>query len=323
MRVVRSNTGKRAATQPKKFSKTDREKGVTAESEGGDAEIQAGSVAEDMDQVVSMLGDVDIDFTEGGEGATAAGPPGPAATKETTEEWPEEQPEVEEERPTSESADPVRMYLQEMGAVPLLSREDEVAIAKVVEAGEKEVRATVFALDIALQYVIGLGDALRSGEIDVRYVFGDEDTEVEDAEQRDDGRAQGFLRQVTRLKRFAAEQEKVNKELRPKKARISKARRDRLMKRRAKLAKSIQDLLDAVPAGKSHITAIVDKLKEAEQIMMKTRSFVRSCETRTGKPVAELLRAAQRVRGDGKGGTKVATGIRRMNAAQLLSLIHI
>ena len=88
-----------------------------------------------------------------------------------------------------------------------------MAIAKLVEAGEKKVRSTVFALKIAPRYVIGLGDALRSGEIDVHDVFGDENTEVEETEQRGDRRARSFLRQVMRLKRLAGEQEKVNKEL--------------------------------------------------------------------------------------------------------------
>jgi RNA polymerase primary sigma factor len=282
--------------------------------ESTESTAQGGSVAEDMDQVVSVLGDMDIELTDAEDGEVVAG----GAEKHAVEEWPEEQPEIAEERPTGESADPVRMYLQEMGAVPLLSREDEVAIAKEIEAGEKEVRATVFALGIALQYVIGLGDALHSREINVRDVFGDEDTDVEETEQQDDGRARGFLRQVTRLKRLGGEQGKVNKELRAKKARMSKARRARLLKRRAKLAKSIQGLLEAVSTGKSHITAIVSKLKEAEHVVMKLRALVRTYETRTGKPVADLLRAAQRVQAGGKSPPKAATGIRRMNATQLV-----
>ena len=314
MRVVRSGTGKGAGSQSKKLiGDSRRERGYQVVPDGTDPAAQGSSVADDVEQVVSMLGDVDIDFSDADSDTVAA-----AVDKPASDEWPEAEPEVEEERPAGESADPVRMYLQEMGAVPLLSREDEVAIAKVVEAGEKEVRATVFALDIAHQYVIGLGDALRSGEIDVRYVFGDEEAEVEGVEQRDDGRVQSFLRQITRLKRLAGEREKAKKELRAKKARMSRARRARLLKHEEKLSKSIRALLDAVPASKSHITAIVDKLKEAEQVMMKARTYVRTCETRTGRPVAELLRAEQRVRGEGKGATKVATGIRRMNAAQLV-----
>ncbi len=282
--------------------------------ESTDSAAPGGPATEDMDQVVTMLGDVDIDSTDVGNGEAAAG----GAEKHAVEEWPEEQPEVDEDRPTTESADPVRMYLQEMGAVPLLSREEEVAIAKEVEAGEKEVRSTVFALRIALRYIIGLGDALRSEEIQAREVFGDDESEVEEAEQRDDGRVRSFLRQVTRLKRLAGEQEKADRQLRLEKARMSKTRRAQLLKRRARLVKSTRDLLEAVPAGKSHFTAIVDKLKEAEHSMRKARTLVRTYETRTGRPVADLLRAAQRVRAGGKGATKAATGIRRMNATQLV-----
>jgi RNA polymerase primary sigma factor len=212
------------------------------------------------------------------------------------------------------------MYLQEMGSVPLLSREEEVAIAKEIEAGENAVSSAVFALEIAHQYVIGLGDRLRRSEIEPRHVFGDEETEVEAAEQRDDARAQGFLRQVTRLKRLAGEQVKVNRELCAKKARTSKTRRARLLKRRDQLAESIRDLLVAMPIGRSHITAIVEKLKEADEIMATARDLVRTQETRTGKPVAELLRAAQRLRAGGKSTTKAVAGFRRINATQLVEV---
>jgi len=52
------------------------------------------------------------------------------------------------------------MYLQEMGGVALLSREDEVVIAKSIESGELEVRKAVFSLPLALQYVLNLADRL-------------------------------------------------------------------------------------------------------------------------------------------------------------------
>ena len=314
MKVVRSSIRRGADSQLKKLVDSGSGPRYAVAPESTDSAAQGGCATEEMDQFVTMLGDVDIDSTDVEDGEAPAG----GAEKQAAEERPEEQAEVEEERPTGESIDPVRRYLQEMSAVPLLSREDEVTIAKLVEAGEKEVRATVFALNIALRYVIALGDALRSGEIDVCEVFGDEDPEVEGTEQWSDGRAWSFLRQVMRLKRLEGEQEKLNKELRAKKVQMSKARRARLVKRRAKLAKSVRDLLEAVPTGKSHITAIIDKLKEAEEAMMKVRALVRSCETRTGKPVADLLRAAHRVRAGGKSPTKAVTGIRRMSGPQLV-----
>ena len=48
-----------------------------------------------------------------------------------------------------------------MGGVPLLTREEEVAIAKEIETGEREVREAVFSLDLAVQYVLGLADRLK------------------------------------------------------------------------------------------------------------------------------------------------------------------
>src|SRR5438876_6623646 len=44
--------------------------------------------------------------------------------------------------------DPVRMYLREMGRVPLLTREGEVEIARRIEAGERQVVATLFRAEI-------------------------------------------------------------------------------------------------------------------------------------------------------------------------------
>jgi len=313
MKSNRTDGAKGASLQTKKLTELPRDRGFAADGLEAGPEPAGG---EDMEQVVSMLGDVDIDFADSSEEEAAPTP------EKRNEEWQEEAQEVEEERSVSESADPVRMYLQEMGAVPLLSREDEVSIAKGIEAGEKEVRAAVFGLDIAVKYVIGLGDALRNGEIDARQVFGDEETEAEEegAEQRDDARTKAFLRQVTRLKRLASDREKVDRLL-GSKARVSKTRRERLLKRRGQLGKAIEELLDVTPIGKFHITSITEKLKEADQVCERARRFAASQESRSGKSVAELMQVAQRLRTAMKsGGKPPAVGVRRMTATQVIEV---
>ncbi|MEZ4271327.1 MAG: sigma-70 factor domain-containing protein [Myxococcota bacterium] len=63
------------------------------------------------------------------------------------------------------STDPVRMYLRKMGSEPLLTREGEVAIAKRIEEGEKEVLAVVISSRVAIQEIIELGDKLRRDEV--------------------------------------------------------------------------------------------------------------------------------------------------------------
>ena len=159
---------------------------------------------EDLDQVVTMLGDMDIEVDTVEDTALAEEP-----EKAAEAEWVEAEPaEAEEtERAPGETADPVRMYLQEMGGVPLLSREEEVAIAKEIESGEREVREAVFSLEPAVAYVMNLAERLRRGEMEARHVFGDDEPESEPAEGKEDKRAVAFLRQVGRLKRLLGERE--------------------------------------------------------------------------------------------------------------------
>ncbi len=66
--------------------------------------------------------------------------------------------------------DYVRMYMRDMGAVPLLTREGEVEIAKRIEAGENEVFEHAFRSPFGRRHVIGLSELLASGEIRVRSV---------------------------------------------------------------------------------------------------------------------------------------------------------
>src|SRR5438128_11612431 len=185
---------------------------AAAPAEAGERREAAadGTAPEELDQVVSMLGDMDIEVDSAVEETPLAEEPEKAVEPEWTEAEPE--PEEAAERAPGETADPVRMYLQEMGGVPLLTREEEVAIAKEIERGERQVREAVFSLDLALQYVLTLAEKLRRGEIEARHIFGDDEPETEPAEgteSKEHKRAEAFLRQVSKLKRLAGERDKL------------------------------------------------------------------------------------------------------------------
>src|SRR5881628_1134190 len=64
--------------------------------------------------------------------------------------------------------DPVRMYLREMGTVPLLTREGEVEIARRIERGELAVIKSISRTPLVAKKVIELGDQLHSGERTIR-----------------------------------------------------------------------------------------------------------------------------------------------------------
>ena len=92
-------------------------------------------------------------------------------TKEEAEEAPEAPAPAADS--LGESSDPVRLYLKEMGNFQLLSREQEVEIAKRIEAGENEVEEEVLGSPIMLDFVIRVGERVEAGEADLRDMFED------------------------------------------------------------------------------------------------------------------------------------------------------
>src|SRR5436309_5236575 len=64
--------------------------------------------------------------------------------------------------------DPVRLYLREMGTVPLLTREGEVEIARRIERGKLAVIKSISRTPLVAKKVIELGDQLHSGERTIR-----------------------------------------------------------------------------------------------------------------------------------------------------------
>jgi RNA polymerase primary sigma factor len=66
--------------------------------------------------------------------------------------------------------DPVRMYLREMGTVPLLTREGEVEIAKRIERGQLRVMKAVSRSPIVIREIVALGEDLRRGVRNIKEV---------------------------------------------------------------------------------------------------------------------------------------------------------
>ena len=82
-------------------------------------------------------------------------------------------------------SDPVRLYLREMGIVPLLKREQEVSIAKRIEAGQRRAQRALARSPIAVAELLKVGDELEANQLSIRDVvtFAD-DSEMEEQEDR-------------------------------------------------------------------------------------------------------------------------------------------
>src|SRR4051812_17449291 len=66
------------------------------------------------------------------------------------------------------SNDPVRLYLREMGVVPLLNREGEVVIAKRIERGQLKTHKAISRSPIAVERLLKIGEDLAAGKASIR-----------------------------------------------------------------------------------------------------------------------------------------------------------
>ena len=83
-----------------------------------------------------------------------------------------ERPPIEKKKETIDRTDdPVRMYLREMGAVELLSREGEIAIAKRIEAGRDTMILGLCESPITFHAIIQWSEALNAGEMQLREIL--------------------------------------------------------------------------------------------------------------------------------------------------------
>jgi RNA polymerase primary sigma factor len=67
--------------------------------------------------------------------------------------------------------DPVRLYLREMGSVPLLNRDGEIGIARRIERGQNKVRRILSRCPVIIQEMVQLGEDLRTSAVSARDVL--------------------------------------------------------------------------------------------------------------------------------------------------------
>ncbi len=60
--------------------------------------------------------------------------------------------------------EPLKMYLKEMGSIPLLTREGEIAMAKKIERGREKLMKIIFSVPFALERLLSIGEAVKNGE---------------------------------------------------------------------------------------------------------------------------------------------------------------
>ena len=107
--------------------------------------------------------------------------------------------------------DPVRMYLREMGTVPLLTREGEVEIAKRIERGKLAVIKSISRTPTIARLIMQMGDALKNDERSIRELVTFVDEELTD--EKIDDRKKQVLRQIEAVRKSWLASEKCKEKL--------------------------------------------------------------------------------------------------------------
>jgi RNA polymerase primary sigma factor len=139
--------------------------------------------------------------------------------------------------------DPVRMYLREMGTVPLLTREGEVAIAKRIERGKLSVIKSISRTPMVTKKVLQLGEDLKNDQRTIRELVTFSDEELTDDKIED--RKREVLKQIEAVKKARVLVQKAEEKLTtvPKKDKRKYRRaRWKFLEARVELSKRIREI---------------------------------------------------------------------------------
>ncbi|WP_246447812.1 RNA polymerase sigma factor RpoD [Novosphingobium flavum] len=154
----------------KKLIARAKRRGVITYDELNEALPQDQMSSEQIEDIMAAISEMGVNIVESDE--DAIDPEERKAEDAEDEEAVDERPDLVKKKETIERTDdPVRMYLREMGAVELLSREGEIAIAKRIEAGRDTMILGLCESPITFHAIIQWSEALNAGEMQLREIL--------------------------------------------------------------------------------------------------------------------------------------------------------
>jgi RNA polymerase primary sigma factor len=188
--------------------------------------------------------------------------------------------------------DPVRLYLREMGVVPLLTREGEVAIAKRIERGQLKTKKSIARSPIAVKELLRIGDDLEAGTANIREIvnFSEQAELTGDEDKAEEYRAwtiEGIQNIRVLFKRGLKEWEKLRAEqkiTRGKKSRKLMRLRRKVARLRLEIAQEIGRLNMTERARQRLINAIRAVQKEVREAEREIDSYTEKLTRKRIRP---------------------------------------
>jgi RNA polymerase primary sigma factor len=209
---------------------------------------------------------------------------------------PEKEAEEEAAEAISDSSDPVRLYLKEMGNFQLLSREQEVEIAKRIEAGEQEVEDEVLKSPVTLDYLIDLGERVEAGEADPRDIFEEGEEPADSEEERGPEANEKLLKKLhdatRKLKDLKVKLEEAEEELR---GRPGPRRKPKVDRRYARLRDRLKATLLEMGLSRHVQETVIAEMRHQLEQYRQAQQIIQHYEEATGRSRTHLLKEAAEV----------------------------
>jgi RNA polymerase primary sigma factor len=191
--------------------------------------------------------------------------------------------------------DPVRMYLREMGTVPLLTREGEVEIAKRIERGQLRVLKAISRSPIVIREIVALGEDLKRGVRNVKevVVFDEEELTEEVVQTRVKATVVRIDLLVKHQKKIAAIEEKqVATAAAPSKTKVKEQRHAKWLIAREKvlISRIVRELKYTALERKR----LLDKVNKTVDTMRTLERQIRSLDQKFDASKSEELKKEYR-----------------------------
>jgi len=195
--------------------------------------------------------------------------------------------------------DPVRLYLREMGSVPLLKRQDEVAIAKRMERGHLVVLKSISRSPIVLKELINVGEELRNGTLSVKKIIQFDQEELTDEET--ENKTREVLRIIGKIEQlYAASRKQVALlEQTPRaKKKLYLRNRYRLARTRVEMSKLVRSIEFHALEKKRLIGKIRNTVERVQALEREAVKLERRAEASKGDHAAEARKELRACRAE-------------------------
>jgi RNA polymerase primary sigma factor len=189
--------------------------------------------------------------------------------------------------------DPVRMYLREMGTVPLLTREGEVEIARRIERGQTTVLKSLSRAPLAIQEIIVMGEEMARGTLSARDVVLIADPMLTD--EVIDEKQQEFVvhieeigKQYRRILQARQKLQAIPRTMKPKQYRRQLWELGRLMVRVSRLARQLKLQTPVIRHLIDRLRQSVEELKPIEKEIARVQKALETWPAARAESVKEL-----------------------------------